>query len=157
MQRGLRVLSLELVERILSKLALTYGVRANDAYAGMDADMVRANWAQELDGVSVEGIRYACANLPEKYPPNVIEFRRLAQGRRTEAAQLRLPPPKPAAMSEAMQRRIAGLVRPGRELDPRAWAKRLRQRELACEHLTPLQREMWRDALREPPPPKDAQ
>lgn len=144
-----------LTEQILSKLALTYGVRFHDAYAGMDHGMVRRNWAKELDGVSREGVIYAMANLPDRFPPNVLEFRKLCQSRRTEAEQLRLPPPKPAAMSEAMKARIAGLTRPRRDLDPRAWAKRLRARELACERLTPTQREFWREALREPAPPKE--
>lgn len=154
------MLDLQLVERILSKLALTYGVRANDQYRDMDADMVRANWALEMDGVSVDAIRYACAHLPEHHPPNVIEFRKLCQGRRSEHEQLRLPPPTPDPPSAGMRARMAAAMAPLQvraSTDPRAWARRLRQRELACERLTPYQREAWRDALAEPPPPRDAE
>ena len=149
------MLDAALTEKVLSKLALTYGVRFNDVYAGMEPEMVRRNWARELDGVSREGVLYAMANLPERYPPNVLEFRRLCQSRRTEAERLRLPPPKPQGMPDAVKKHLAGLVRPNRDADPRAWARRLRAREVACETLTPTQREMWRDALREPMPPKD--
>ena len=149
-----------ITERILSKLALTYGARFADTYAGMDMESVRRNWAKELAGVSREGVLYAMANLPERFPPNVLEFRKLCQSRRTEAAQMRLPPPKPGAMTESMKDIVAGTlkrlgVRAG-ESNARAWAHRLRQRELACETLTPLQREMWRDALKEPAPPKES-
>ena len=145
----------QLTEQILSKLALTYGARFGDAYSGMDSAMVRRNWAKELDGVSRDGVLYAMANLPERFPPNVLEFRKLCQSRRTEAERLRLPPPKPQGMNDQIRERIARIAKPNP--DPRAWAKRLRQRELACEHLTPTQREMWRDALREPVPPKESE
>lgn len=146
------------IEKILSKLALTYGVRFNDVYAGMDAGMVRRNWAKELGDVSREGIDYAFENLPEKFPPNVLEFRKLCQGRRTEAARLALPPPKPTGMSPEAREKLARAMAAWRnkpEADPRAWARRLRMRELACEPLTPHQRAMWRAALNEPPPQKE--
>lgn len=144
------------IEKILSKLALTYGVRFNDVYAGMQPEMVRANWAKELGDVSREGVDYAFDNLPERFPPNVLEFRKLCQSRRTEATRLALPPPKPAGMSPDVAREVARIRAAQRDSDPRAWARRLRMRELACEPLSPTQREMWRDALREPVPPKES-
>lgn len=147
----------KVTEWVLSKLALTYGVRFHDAYAGMDAGMVRRNWAKELDGVSSEGIKYALRNLPDRFPPNVLEFRKLCQGRRTEAEVLRLPPPKPQGMSADVRERIERIGKTTRDTDPRAWARRLRQRELACEKLTPTQREMWRAALAEPKPSRDSE
>lgn len=145
------------IEKLLSKLALTYGVRFNDQYVGMDSDMVRRNWAKELGDVSREGIDYAFANLPDKYPPNVLEFRKLCHSRRTEATRLALPPPKQEGMSEDVAREVERIRRTQRNTDPRGWAKRLRQRELACEKLTPTQRDMWRAALREPAPPENAE
>jgi len=151
------VLDESVIEKILSKLALTYGVRFNDVYAGMDSVMVRRNWAKELGDVSREGIDYAVENLPERFPPNVLEFRKLCQSRRTEAALLALPPPRPVGVSEAVAREVARIRAAQRDIDPRAWARRMRARELACERLTPTQREMWRDALREPPPPKESE
>ena len=36
----------------------------------------------------------------------------------------------------------------GTSADPRAWAKALRDREQAGEHLTIFQRQAWREALR---------
>ena len=142
-------------EKILSKLALTYGARFHELYSGLDAGMVRRNWAKELDGVSREGVEYAFANLPERFPPNVLEFRKLCQGRRTEAARLALPPPKPKGMPEDVRAALGRLGKPSK--DPKAWARRLKQRELMCEPLTPTQRAMWRDALREPTPVEDDQ
>lgn len=152
------MLDAKVIEWVMSKLALTYGVRFHDLYAGMAPEMVRRNWAKELDGVSAEGIKYALRNLPEKFPPNVLEFRRLCYSRRDEAQQLALPPPKPRAMSAEDKVKLAKAMAPirdawaQRERDPRAWARRLKQRELACESLTLAQREMWRGALREAAP-----
>jgi hypothetical protein len=34
--------------------------------------------------------------------------------------------------------------------DPKAWARRLRAREIACEDLSMFQRAAWREALHEP-------
>lgn len=36
--------------------------------------------------------------------------------------------------------------------DPKAWAHRLREKEESGQHVPPLQRRMWREALREPKP-----
>lgn len=159
--RGLTMLDEKVTEWVLSKLALTYGVRFHDLYAGMAPEMVRRNWAKELDGVSSEGIKYALRNLPEKFPPNVLEFRRLCMSRRDEAQRLALPAPRPRAMTPEDKAKLAKAMGPirdawaARERDPRAWARRLKQRELMCEKLTPAQREMWRAALREPTPSSD--
>lgn len=148
----------KVIEWILSKLALTYGVRFNDQYSGMDSAMVRRNWAKELDGVSSDGIKYALRNLPDKFPPNVLEFRKLCQSRRTEAEVLRLPAPRQEGMSEDVAREVERIRRSQRNTDPRAWAKRLRQRELECDRtLTPFHREAWRAALAEPKPPKETE
>lgn len=135
------------IEKILSKLALTYGVRFHAQYEGMAPDMVRANWRKELGDISREGIEYATANLPEKFPPNVLEFRRLCHSRRTEASRLLLPPPRPRGMDDKVRERIAAIGAQKRDLDPKGWARKLRMRELACENLTPTQRAMWRAAL----------
>jgi len=151
------MLSDDVIEKILSKLALTYGVRFNDLYAGMDGAMVRRNWQKELGDVSREGIDYAFANLPEKFPPNVLEFRRLCYSRRTEASRLALPPPKPARMGADEAERMRAAIAPLRRInsDPKAWALALRARELACERLTNAQRAAWRAALHETTPPDD--
>lgn len=156
------MLDAKVIEWVMSKLALTYGVRFHDLYAGMAPEMVRRNWAKELDGVSSDGIKYALRNLPEKFPPNVLEFRRLCYSRRDEAQSLALPPPKPRPMSPEDKAKLAKAMAPirdgwqARERDPRAWARRLKQRELMCEPLTLAQREMWRGALREATPPPEA-
>lgn len=153
----------KVTEWILSKLALTYGVRFHDLYAGMDASMVRRNWAKELSGVSEAGIRYALKNLPDKFPPNVLEFKRLCHSRRDEADTLRLAAPKGRAMSPEDKTKLARAMTPirdawaARERDPKAWARQLRMRELACEPLTLAQRAAWRAALHEPTtPPSEA-
>lgn len=63
-------------------------------------------------------------------------------------------------MTPAKKREIAqklAAVAKQRPADPRAWAHRLRAREMAGQTLTPAQREAWREALRAGPPlPTDA-
>ena len=43
----------------------------------------------------------------------------------------------------------------GNQPDPKRWAKRLKERELAGGRLTELQRKMWREALREHQPSRE--
>lgn len=55
-----------------------------------------------------------------------------------------LPHERAAVVSKAR----AGLVALGQQpRDPKAWAHRLRDREESGDHLSPLQRRFWREAL----------
>ena len=68
---------------------------------------MRADWADQLDGMSPDGIKYALANLPPDFPPTVTAFRALGN-RRPDPVVLALPPP-PSSPEAA--RKIAAAVR----------------------------------------------
>ncbi len=67
------------VDRIFTKLSLTYGRDFLSRWEGLELDDVKADWAHELSGMAVrpERIRYALENLPASKPPTVLEFRNL--------------------------------------------------------------------------------
>jgi hypothetical protein len=80
---------------IFVKLSLVYGQRLRLMYEGIADDLVMDDWAQELDGVALEGIHYALKHLPATdFPPNVQQFRALCQQR-------------PADQPKPEQRRLA--------------------------------------------------
>lgn len=86
-------------------------------WAGVDAELVRADWAQVLDGVSAEGIAYALEHLPEEFPPTSAYFRKLCAQRPT-VAPVALPPPRGECdMGDAIRQRIEAAAKranPGR-------------------------------------------
>ena len=69
------------VDELLGRLAVRYGEAFTRQYtaAGVDAKAVRADWADVLDGVSAESIRYALEYLPADKPPNALQFRALCR------------------------------------------------------------------------------
>ena len=100
------------VERIWATMRATYGAafdRQWECPSGVDpathvADM-KAHWAREL-GVYVnapEALGYALENLPDR-PPNLIEFRRICNGRPVYApTALPAPAPDPKRALEALE------------------------------------------------------
>ena len=67
------------VDKIFSKLSITYGRDFLARWEGLDLADVKADWSEELAGLSAhpDRIRFALENLPAK-PPTVLEFRMLA-------------------------------------------------------------------------------
>ena len=94
-------------DEILARLAVRYGSRWSALWQGVDPCLVRADWADQLDGMSPDGIKYALANLPPDFPPTVTAFRMLGN-RRPDPVVLSLPPP-PSSPDAA--RKIAAAVR----------------------------------------------
>jgi hypothetical protein len=140
-------LALEWVDIIHTKLMLVYGTKFSNQYAGLQPDHVKADWAHELSGMSVEGIKHALETLPRDWPPNVLQFRDLCRYRPLPATDpaLTLKGRKPTA-SEA-QRLKAALARLGTFDDPLRWARRLQAMEARGESLSSVQRKAWRQAL----------
>lgn len=99
-------LDLRWVDRIHARLLARYGSRWMAMWAGVDAEIVRADWAHVLDGVSAEGIAYALEHLPEEFPPTSALFRRLC-AQRPNSAPVALPPPRGECdMGDAIRQRI---------------------------------------------------
>lgn len=72
-------LPLPYVERIHQRLMVRYGSAWVSKWAGVDQAAIQADWAEELDGMTPEGIKAALANLPLDFPPTCSAFRKLGE------------------------------------------------------------------------------
>lgn len=63
------------VEHLFAKLTVRYGAAFTRAYADLDPIIVKADWAEVLDGVSGSSMSYALRYLPAERPPNAMQFR----------------------------------------------------------------------------------
>jgi hypothetical protein len=117
----------ELVGMVMLKMALTYG-RKFTQQSDMPHEAVRAHWAQELAGISREGVLYAMTRLPADYVPNVLQFRALAANRPIDSARA-LPAPEPSperrARFLATTRALGEAIKEQPAADPLAWAQRI--------------------------------
>jgi hypothetical protein len=133
------------VNALFDRLAVTYGAAFSRMWEGVDIAAVKAHWAAELSHYQQRphAIKHALTLLPPNKPPTVLQFRDLCRGA-PEQFQPRLPAPpaKPEAVAKAMQ----ALAKPA-DTDPKAWAHRLKERELSGETLSPYLRASWREAI----------
>ncbi|MCZ2249264.1 MAG: hypothetical protein LC111_10950 [Bacteroidia bacterium] len=86
------------VEHLFAKLSVRYGVAFLRQYGDADPALVRADWAEVLDGTSGTSLSYALRYLPVS-PPNAIAFRDLCRrAPAPEAPRIThdVPPPDPA-------------------------------------------------------------
>jgi hypothetical protein len=136
------------VERIFSRLLVRYGSAWLRMWDGVEMDDVKADWAEQLDGFenSPLAIKFALENLPEK-PPTILQFKALCINRPVYA---RVALPVPAADPQKVEAALAKLAEVKANVNPRAWAHRLKEREAAGEKLTQAQKTMWRAALDTP-------
>lgn len=106
-------LPLPYVKRIHTRLMVRYGSAWLTKWAGVDQEEIQKDWAQQLDGMSKEGILAALSNLPDEFPPTATAFRKLCEtGHRSPDARdvLRLmderggtrPPPEVLARLKAI-------------------------------------------------------
>lgn len=98
----------EWIDRIFTKLSLTYGRAFMSQYEGLDPAAVKADWAMELSGFqrAPEALRYGLQNLPADRVPNVLQFRALC--RRAPAPPVKqLPAPQ---MDEAARAKVRAML-----------------------------------------------
>jgi hypothetical protein len=81
------------VDAIHERLTVRYGEVFSRTYHGANPEAVRVDWAETLDGISPERIRYALANLPDRVP-HAGQFRSLCM-QAPVASQQALPAPLP--------------------------------------------------------------
>jgi hypothetical protein len=103
-------LDLALVELILSKLGVTYGMKFHAQYRAYDPETVQRNWAQELAGLTSEGVARGLANLPADDPPNVLQFRRLCAAQVKRDEHLALPAPDVRSMAPEFRGQMRAVV-----------------------------------------------
>ena len=100
---------LQAVDRLFSRLTMTYGPAFTRTFEGLELNEVKSLWAHELAFYCTQDrmidVAWALENLPER-APNIIEFRNLC--RKAPARELpKLPEPK--ADLERLRKELARL------------------------------------------------
>jgi hypothetical protein len=80
------------LDHLFGKLAVRYGDAWDRKWSGVPMHLVRADWAQVLDGMSGDAIAYGLRYLPEDFPPTATAFKALCD-RRPTGNPLALPAP----------------------------------------------------------------
>lgn len=138
------------IDRVFDKMTLAYGKPFVNRWEGMNLNSVKSDWAHELAGFErhPEAIAWALQNLPDSFPPTVMEFRALA--RKAPEAEVPRIEHSPAG-KERIERELAKLkpVLDAPRKDFRDWARRIMARhESGDTKLTRAQIDMARDALK---------
>jgi hypothetical protein len=103
------------IDQIFARLSVRYGSAFLGRWtnAGIDLELVKADWAEELAGFerNPEALKHALQHLPVE-PPNVMQFRALANGAPPPELP-RLPEPKadPERVQRALQAARLGIKR----------------------------------------------
>lgn len=93
-------------DHLFAKLGVRYGAAFLRQWTDTDPALVKADWAEVLDGTSGDAIGYALRNLPDR-PMNATQFRDLCR-RAPVAATQALPAPDvkadPSRLAEILGR-----------------------------------------------------
>ena len=95
------------VDQLFGRLQIRYGAAFLRQWPDIEPDLVKADWADVLDGVKGDSISYALRFLPEK-PPNAIQFRDICR-RAPVASVPALPAPDVKADPERVRLIMARL------------------------------------------------
>lgn len=96
------------VERLIARLQLRYGAEWTRAYAGIDPNAVKADWAHVLSGLTLDALDLGVKRLPTDRPPNAMQFRALCFVAAPAAIAPALPAPK---ANPALVRKLAAQMR----------------------------------------------
>ena len=102
------------VDRIFTKLTLTYGRDFLSRWEGLDMRAVKADWAHELSGYQANpsAIAHALSLLPDGKPPTVQDFKVLCRGApRTDTLALPAPKLPPGRLKENMEAIAAAMTK----------------------------------------------
>jgi hypothetical protein len=89
----------QVVDEIHARLAIRYGAKWMNLWTGIPQEAVKADWAEQLSGLTPAGVRYALDNLPADAPPNVAQFRAMAnRAPEYQPPALPAPPPSPKGL-----------------------------------------------------------
>lgn len=92
------------VDHLFAKLTVRYGAAFMRQWNDADPAMVKADWAEVLDGASGPSLQYAIANLPYS-PPNAMQFRDICRSAPAPTVpELPAPPADPARVAAALGR-----------------------------------------------------
>lgn len=141
-------LPMQWIDRLFTKLTLTYGAPFMARYDGLDLAMVKAEWAEGLAGYQVDhgaAITWALGALPDR-APNLIEFRALCRHAPTPAKKL-LEGPPPEKPNPEMLAKVAEVLTEKAPADAKQWARDLAEKDAQGLPLSVTQRRMYRAAL----------
>ena len=142
------------IDRLFERLALTYGAAWQNSFGAAPITDVKSMWQHELSSFmqnreTMNRIVWALDNLPERVP-NVIQFKNLCRmAPAPEVPMLPEPPADPARVAAELAKLAPMMAERKSDNDPKAWAKRLRFRNLAGERLNSIQIQMYKQALKE--------
>lgn len=101
-------LSSNLIDHLFAKLAVRYGAAFIRQWPDTNPSLVKADWAEVLDGTSGAAIEYALDNVPRDWPPNAMQFLALCRVWQGSTKTLALPEPQeradPSRISDALLR-----------------------------------------------------
>lgn len=142
----------EWIDRLFTRLELAYGHRFLSQWPGIDPSVVKADWAEKLDGFEHHGeaLQFALANLPADNPVNAMQFRDIARRAPDKPFKaLPAPPPDKAKAAEALSMARAVFNRKGDPLDTlRELAESdARDGTLRGRRVTLAQRQTYQQAL----------
>jgi len=142
------------IDRLFERLALTYGAAWQNSFGAAPIMDVKSMWQHELSSFlqnreTMRRIVWALDNLPERVP-NVIQFKNLCRmAPAPEVPMLPAPPADPARVAAELAKLAPIMAERTERVDPKAWAKQLRFRNLAGERLSSIQIQMYKQALKE--------
>lgn len=140
------------IDRIFSKLSARFGRDFLARWEGLDLDVVKADWAEEMAGMQSrpDAIKYALDNIGSK-PPTVADFKALCN-RAPVYGLLRLeaPPANPDVIEKAIQ--LARQAFADRSGDHLATLRELAESDrrdgtYKGQRVTQAQRQTYRQAL----------
>lgn len=136
----------EVIDRLFSRLAATYGAEWTRQWAGVPMTDVKTAWGHELSGYmrNLAAIAHALDNLPDRCP-NVIQFRNLCRSAPARAVPV-IEAPK--ASPERVATELAKLAPATAKTDGREWARRIIGRHEQGDKIRPHSLSMARSALR---------
>lgn len=113
----------DFVVQIHSALAVRYGRRWLAMWAGLDMELVRADWRRVLRDYegNPAAVMHALDNLPEGVP-TAYDFRQLCAAGPRPACQPLPPPATSEAGKRVMRDLLARLRAPAADARPKAWA-----------------------------------
>lgn len=82
------------VDHLFAKLATRYGAEFSGKYRDIDPALVKADWAEVLNGLSGDAIALGLRSLPNDKAPNAMQFRALCFISAPPAFAPALPAPK---------------------------------------------------------------
>jgi hypothetical protein len=146
-------ISIAAVERLFDRLSMTYGSEFKNKWNGIPLTEVKSAWAHELGMFSdnLNAIGWALKNLPDRCP-NLIEFKSLCkQAPRPTTNVLEASKAPIELVDRVLAEIVAKAFKAPKDengkIDHKRWAKKLRDRHVGGEKISPYQIKSYKIAL----------